>query len=245
MHLQLASSSSRSSCLSVTLWKCPTDLGPQETLLHFAARRGLRRVALFLLQQPGGRDALRHQNKQGHTPAGVAQKRGHIQLQHLLSELEDSPCYETKPARRRVPGGRAFLHHPKLNTYTLTVDGETDVFPPDLRADVEELQRFIQSHQQEKAKWPVMCRCMCCNGCDITAMMGKNRLLLQYSLEHPHTVPADGAVGVEVEGHQAFWTCDDKPFILVLTTVPPHTDSLGVSTKTKAGLVTEDDPLPF
>ncbi|KAI4897223.1 hypothetical protein NFI96_004594 [Prochilodus magdalenae] len=64
-------------------------------------------------------------------------------------------------------------------------------------------------------------------------------------LEHPHTVPADGAVGVEVEGHQAFWTCDGKPFILVLTTVPPHTDSLGVSTKTKAGLVTEDDPLPF
>ncbi|KAI4873704.1 hypothetical protein NFI96_023390 [Prochilodus magdalenae] len=64
-------------------------------------------------------------------------------------------------------------------------------------------------------------------------------------LEHPHTVPADGAVGVEVEGHQAFWTYDNTPFILVLTKVPPHTDSLGVSTKTKAGLVTEDDPLPF
>ncbi|KAI4880434.1 hypothetical protein NFI96_018414 [Prochilodus magdalenae] len=55
-------------------------------------------------------------------------------------------------------------------------------------------------------------------------------------LEHPHTVPADGAGGVEVEGHQVFWTCDSKPFISVLTTVPPHTDSLGVSTKTKAGL---------
>ncbi|KAI4889804.1 hypothetical protein NFI96_029153, partial [Prochilodus magdalenae] len=64
-------------------------------------------------------------------------------------------------------------------------------------------------------------------------------------LEHPHTVPADGAVGVEVEGHQVFWTCDSRTFILVLTTVPPHTGSLGVSTKTKAGLVTEDDPLPF
>ncbi|KAI4893504.1 hypothetical protein NFI96_006724 [Prochilodus magdalenae] len=50
-------------------------------------------------------------------------------------------------------------------------------------------------------------------------------------LEHPHTVPADGAVGVEVEGHQAFW-------ILPLATVPPHTDSLGVSTKTKTGLTT-------
>ncbi|KAI4879847.1 hypothetical protein NFI96_003716 [Prochilodus magdalenae] len=70
-------------------------------------------------------------------------------------------------------------------------------------------------------------------------------LSMSPQLEHPHTVPADGAVGVEVEGHQVFWTCDSKPFILVLTTVPPHTDWLGVSTKTKAGLVTEDDPLPF
>ncbi|KAI4885218.1 hypothetical protein NFI96_002087 [Prochilodus magdalenae] len=69
--------------------------------------------------------------------------------------------------------------------------------------------------------------------------------MCSVNLEYPHTVPADGAVGVEVEGHQAFWTCDNTPFLLVLTTVPPHTDSLGVSTKTKAGLVTEDDPLPF
>ncbi|KAI4881259.1 hypothetical protein NFI96_028879 [Prochilodus magdalenae] len=62
------------------------------------------------------------------------------------------------------------------------------------------------------------------------------QLCIENMLEHPHTVPADGAVGVEVEGHQAFWTCDSKPSISVLTTVPPHTDSLGVSTKTKAGL---------
>ncbi|KAI4895714.1 hypothetical protein NFI96_028251, partial [Prochilodus magdalenae] len=52
----------------------------------------------------------------------------------------------------------------------------------------------------------------------------------------PHTVCADGAVGVEVEGHQVFWTCGNKPSISVLTTVPPHTDSLVVSTKTKTGL---------
>ncbi|KAI4880734.1 hypothetical protein NFI96_004430 [Prochilodus magdalenae] len=70
-------------------------------------------------------------------------------------------------------------------------------------------------------------------------------LCIDFMLEHPHTAPADGAVGVEVEGHQVFWTRDYRPSILVLTTVPPHTDSLGVSTKTKAGLVTEDDPLPF
>uniref|UniRef100_A0A673HZZ9 Uncharacterized protein n=1 Tax=Sinocyclocheilus rhinocerous TaxID=307959 RepID=A0A673HZZ9_9TELE len=60
--------------------------GPQDTLLHFAAKRGLRKVALFLLQQPGGREALRLPNKQGRTPARVAQKKGHTQLQKLLTE---------------------------------------------------------------------------------------------------------------------------------------------------------------
>ncbi|KAI4871466.1 hypothetical protein NFI96_015954, partial [Prochilodus magdalenae] len=69
----------------------------------------------------------------------------------------------------------------------------------------------------------------------------------QFSLlEYPHTVPADFVVVVKVECHQAFWSCDNKPFFLVLTTVPSHTDSLVVSTKTKAGLATEDGlELPF
>ncbi|XP_076878457.1 uncharacterized protein LOC143527259 isoform X2 [Brachyhypopomus gauderio] len=127
-----------------------TERGPHDTLLHFAARRGLRRVALFLLQQPGGRDALHFTNQQGHTPARLAQKRGHAQLQHLLSEIENSPRPETKATRRRVPGGRVLLHHPVLNTYTLTVDRQPDAPPPDLRADVEELQRLIGSHCGQK-----------------------------------------------------------------------------------------------
>ncbi|KAI4883710.1 hypothetical protein NFI96_008071, partial [Prochilodus magdalenae] len=46
-------------------------------------------------------------------------------------------------------------------------------------------------------------------------------------------------------GGVAFWMCDNKPFILVLTTVPPPTDSLGVSTKTKAGLVWYDTTAVF
>ncbi|KAI4879290.1 hypothetical protein NFI96_006051, partial [Prochilodus magdalenae] len=87
-----------------------------------------------------------------------------------------------------------------------------------------------------------------CTGNILESIISQKKLTSGYfSLTSPKkpNVPADGAVGVEVEGHQAFWTCDTKPFILVLTTEPPHTDSLGVSTKTKAGLVTEDDPLPF
>ncbi|KAI4900480.1 hypothetical protein NFI96_003965 [Prochilodus magdalenae] len=82
--------------------------------------------------------------------------------------------------------------------------------------------------------------------CPVHAQSSPSCVIHPMRLEYPHTVPGDGAVGVEVEGHQTFWTnCLDKPSILVLTTVPPHTDSLGVSTKTKARLVTEDDPLPF
>ncbi|KAF7707746.1 hypothetical protein HF521_018964 [Silurus meridionalis] len=130
------------------------DFCPQETLLHFAARRGLRKVALFLLQQPGGRDALQLANKNGYTPARLAQSRGHTQLQHLLSEIENSPHLETKAPRRCYPAGRAFLHHPRLNTFTLTVENEADGDASDLKRDVEELRRYARSHHHSKAGSP-------------------------------------------------------------------------------------------
>ncbi|KAI4904333.1 hypothetical protein NFI96_033543 [Prochilodus magdalenae] len=43
----------------------------------------------------------------------------------------------------------------------------------------------------------------------------------------------DKGAGEGVERHQAFWTCDNRPFIMMLTTVPPHTDSLVCSTGVK------------
>ncbi|XP_056595354.1 A-kinase anchor protein 13 isoform X3 [Triplophysa dalaica] len=125
------------------------ESGPQETLLHFAAKRGLRKVAIFLLQQPGGREALRLANKQGRTPARVAQKRGHKQLQKLLTEVENLPELETKASKWRYPGGRVLLHHPKVNTYTLTLEDVPGSPPPNLRHDVEELQHLIRSHRKE------------------------------------------------------------------------------------------------
>ncbi|XP_016122968.1 A-kinase anchor protein 13-like [Sinocyclocheilus grahami] len=123
--------------------------GPQDTLLHFAAKRGLRKVALFLLQQPGGKEALRLPNKQGRTPARVAQKRGHTQLQKLLTEVDNQPELETKTSKWRYPDGRVLRHHPKLNTYTLTLEDVPGSLPPNLQCDVEELQRLMQSHQKE------------------------------------------------------------------------------------------------
>lgn len=128
--------------------------GPHDTLLHFAAKRGLRKVALFLLQQPGGREALRLPNKQGRTPAKVAQKRGHSQLHKLLTEVDNLPELETKTSKWCYPEGRVLQHHPKLNTYTLTLEDVPRSSPPSLQCDVEELQRLIQSHQKEDPPTP-------------------------------------------------------------------------------------------
>lgn len=63
-----------------------TDVNPQETLLHFAARRGLFRVTHFLLQQSGAREALRLPNREGHTPSSIASLRGHERLHELLTK---------------------------------------------------------------------------------------------------------------------------------------------------------------
>ncbi|XP_051975678.1 A-kinase anchor protein 13-like isoform X3 [Xyrauchen texanus] len=131
--------------------------GPQDTLLHFAAERGLRKVAHFLLQQPGGREALRLPNKQGCTPAKVAQKRGDFQLQKLLTEVENLPELETKTSKWRYPGERVLRHHPKLNTYTLTLEDVPGSPPPSLRRDVDDLQHLIQSHQMNKEDPPIQC----------------------------------------------------------------------------------------
>uniref|UniRef100_A0A3Q3XDV8 Uncharacterized protein n=1 Tax=Mola mola TaxID=94237 RepID=A0A3Q3XDV8_MOLML len=62
------------------------NLNPQETLLHFAARRGLYRVMCFLLQQPGARETLQLANREGHTPSTIAVLRGHERLHELLTK---------------------------------------------------------------------------------------------------------------------------------------------------------------
>ncbi|XP_061100499.1 A-kinase anchor protein 13 isoform X2 [Conger conger] len=132
-----------------------TDLGkntapvPQETLLHFAARRGLRRVAIFLLQQPGGHEALRVPNKQGAVPANVAQRKGHFHLQQLLTPEETTP-WTTTEASLKTSEGRVVRHHPRLNTYTLTVATTPGTCSSSLQEDVEELRHLIRRHAEKK-----------------------------------------------------------------------------------------------
>ncbi|XP_063053487.1 A-kinase anchor protein 13 isoform X2 [Engraulis encrasicolus] len=137
-----------------------------DTLLHFAARRGLRQVALFLLEQPGGREALRHPNQHGRTPAREAQKHGHARLQELLSNQQEEQFSpestaleklkkkkeEEEEERNVFPGGRGCLrHHPQLRTYSLTqhvAPGGNP--PPTLQREVQDFQKLIRCHRDHR-----------------------------------------------------------------------------------------------
>ncbi|XP_053720594.1 A-kinase anchor protein 13 isoform X2 [Synchiropus splendidus] len=113
-----------------------SDVEPRETLLHFSSRRGLCRVTRFLLQQPGARDALRLANRQGLTPAALAQQRGHAGLLQLLTQAEEDPTSD--PGQE--PDGRLLSNLPALDTHTLTLTPGGD--RPSLQASVEQLLRL-------------------------------------------------------------------------------------------------------
>ncbi|NXD82006.1 BANK1 protein, partial [Halcyon senegalensis] len=57
------------------------------TLLHCAARFGLKNLATFLLNCPEATWACKITNKYGDDPAGIAAKHGHRELRNLIKEL--------------------------------------------------------------------------------------------------------------------------------------------------------------
>ncbi|XP_071383271.1 A-kinase anchor protein 13-like isoform X3 [Centroberyx affinis] len=122
-----------------------TDPDPQETLLHFSARRGLTRVAFFMLQQSGATEALRLANKQGHTPSAIAALRGHKRLQQLLAqaEVDRETDRGTETFQPVSTDARVVCHLPKLNTHTLTLGIYPGHDPPTLQRSVEQLQHLI------------------------------------------------------------------------------------------------------
>nr|XP_029131239.1 A-kinase anchor protein 13-like isoform X2 [Labrus bergylta] len=125
------------------------------SLLHLASRHGLRAVASFVLQQPGGRDALRRPSTRGETVAREAERRGHEQLLQLLRRYETSSHVEEEPEEQVLsyPEGRVFRRHANLGTYTLTVQREEGAEPESrehLQDEVEELRRLIHLHRDTK-----------------------------------------------------------------------------------------------
>ncbi|XP_041082425.1 A-kinase anchor protein 13-like isoform X2 [Polyodon spathula] len=124
---------------------------PRETLLHFTARRGLHRLAWFFLQQPGGRAALSLPNTEGATPGSLAHDRGYSQLQQLFSQEEGADLEPWMDASRPIFSGDCLVkHHPRLNTYTLTVVTKPGSQPSDVERHIEELRGFMQRHSKEK-----------------------------------------------------------------------------------------------
>ncbi|KAL6468623.1 hypothetical protein MHYP_G00221470 [Metynnis hypsauchen] len=144
---------------------------PQETLLHFAARRGLQRVARFLLRQPGAQEALALPNKQGVTPASLAQSRGHSALLELFTQWyvlgrEETSTQDSTETRRRISCSTGVVeHHPCLNTYTLSVGTQPGTEPRSLQADLQDFRCLIHHNTH-----------------------GEGGAVLQLQSESPHTV---------------------------------------------------------
>uniref|UniRef100_A0A8C3QMS1 B-cell scaffold protein with ankyrin repeats n=1 Tax=Cyanoderma ruficeps TaxID=181631 RepID=A0A8C3QMS1_9PASS len=61
------------------------------TLLHCAARFGLKNLATFLLSCPEATRACKITNKYGDDPESIAKKHGHKELRKLIKELSVSP----------------------------------------------------------------------------------------------------------------------------------------------------------
>lgn len=62
------------------------------TLLHCAAKFGLKKLATVLLQHPGAIRACKVTNKYGESPACVAEKHGQKEVQEIIKELSVSIC---------------------------------------------------------------------------------------------------------------------------------------------------------
>ncbi|XP_045427962.1 A-kinase anchor protein 13 isoform X3 [Pipistrellus kuhlii] len=107
------------------------DGGPRETLMHFAVRLGLLRLAWLLLQKPGGRGALSIHNQEGATPASLALQRGYHKLHKLLTEENAGEPDSWSSLSYEIPCGDCSVrHHRELDVYTLTSESQARHEPP-------------------------------------------------------------------------------------------------------------------
>ncbi|XP_062998242.1 A-kinase anchor protein 13 isoform X2 [Elgaria multicarinata webbii] len=122
----------------------PNENVPRETLIHFAVRLGLLRLTWFLLQQPGGRGALRVPNSEGATPVSLALERGYQKLHQLLTEEGASEPDSWSTLSHTVHSGEYCVkHHRGINVYTLTT-GTKEGAGPSMESDIVLLRTHIQ-----------------------------------------------------------------------------------------------------
>uniref|UniRef100_A0A8C3T8B5 A-kinase anchoring protein 13 n=2 Tax=Chelydra serpentina TaxID=8475 RepID=A0A8C3T8B5_CHESE len=128
------------------------ESSPRETLLHFTVRLGLLRLTWFLLQQPGGREALCIHNNEGATPVSLALERGYQKLHQLLTEEEAGEPDSWSTLSYIVHSGDYCVkYHRGLNVYTLTAESKEGA-KASMEHDIEQLQKYIASHQHTVRK---------------------------------------------------------------------------------------------
>ncbi|KAJ6668881.1 hypothetical protein lerEdw1_012367 [Lerista edwardsae] len=69
------------------------------TLLHCAAKFGLKKLAALLLQCPEAIRACKITNKYGENPECIAEKHGHKEIEDIIKELSVSSYFP----RRHIP----------------------------------------------------------------------------------------------------------------------------------------------
>ncbi|XP_041031216.1 A-kinase anchor protein 13-like isoform X9 [Carcharodon carcharias] len=128
--------------------KLPASI-PRETLMHFAARLGLSRLASFLLQQPGGQEALGIANLDGATPVNLAAQRGFHGLEELLTQQKPDAALpgDVTPVVSSEDYSVRYQRH--LNVYMYTINNPQGAECNSMEHNISELQRYIESHRCE------------------------------------------------------------------------------------------------
>ncbi|XP_038669297.1 LOW QUALITY PROTEIN: A-kinase anchor protein 13-like [Scyliorhinus canicula] len=128
--------------------KLPASI-PRETLMHFAARLGLSKLASFLLQQPGGQEALGITNLDGATPVNLAAQRGFHGLEELFAQQKPDAVLpgDVTPIVSSEDYSVRYQRH--LNVYMYTINNPQGAELNSMEHNISELQRYIQSHRCE------------------------------------------------------------------------------------------------
>ncbi|XP_078283552.1 A-kinase anchor protein 13-like isoform X2 [Rhinoraja longicauda] len=128
---------------------------PRETLMHFTARLGLSRLASFLLQQPGGQEALGIPNLDGATPINLAVQRGFRGLEQLFAQQNPAAALQedVTPIVSSEDCSVRFQQH--LNVYMYTINNPQGTELNSMEHNISELQRYMHSHRHEMDTLPV------------------------------------------------------------------------------------------
>ncbi|XP_058055655.1 uncharacterized protein LOC131207063 [Anopheles bellator] len=112
------------------------DIYPEEypTLLHFAAKWGLERLCMQLIESPGGEIACEMRNISGRTPSDVAEAAGHFKIASSLKNFSQMNEFTTMYHYFKGVSGACpdqvmiqpkQLHHQRPPTVTATTNGST------------------------------------------------------------------------------------------------------------------------